>query len=86
MDGYGRGLGAGAGVELGEDRTDVVVNRLRRDEQAVGDLAVAQPVGNEREDGDQPVWRRDGKELLQVDEAIHGDANSVHTRVIPPSP
>ena len=60
MDGYRGGFGARAGIELGEDGTDVVVNRLRRYEQAVGDLAVAQPVGDEREDFQLPVRQSRG--------------------------
>src|SRR5262245_62195998 len=55
MDVYGNGFGARAGFELGENGTHVVVNRLCRYEKAVGDLAVAQPIGDEREDFQLPV-------------------------------
>src|SRR4029079_17327717 len=54
------GFGARAGFELGEDGSDVMVNRLRRYEQAIGDLAVAQPVGDEREDFQLPVRQSRG--------------------------
>ena len=39
----------GCGAELAQDRRDVVVDRLARQEQPLGDVAVAQAVGDQRE-------------------------------------
>ena len=60
MEGDRDGFGARACVELGEDGGDVVFNRLRRDEEAVGDLIVAQPVGHQDKDFQLPVRQSRG--------------------------
>ncbi len=47
----GRGcLTAGGSVELAEDRGDMVVDGLPGDDESVGDLCVAQALGEQRED------------------------------------
>ena len=50
MDRDRGGFATRAGIEFGEDGTDVVINGLRRNEKAVTDLAVAEPIGDKRED------------------------------------
>ena len=42
-------LAAGSDVELCQDRRDVMIDRLLRHDQALGDLRVAQPLGEQRE-------------------------------------
>src|SRR3954454_15683179 len=45
-----RGLAARPDPELGEDRRDVVLDGLARQEQPLRDVAIAQALGDQRED------------------------------------
>ena len=47
--GDARGLGPARRIELAEDVPDVDADRVLADEQAVGNLAIGQPGGDERE-------------------------------------
>src|SRR3954447_14996288 len=48
--GFGDRRHAGSAAELVPDVRDVPVHRVMADREALGDLAVTQPVGDERED------------------------------------
>ena len=48
-DGEGGGLGAAAQVQFGQDAVDVVLDGLAGEEQALGQLAVRQPLAEQHE-------------------------------------
>src|SRR5829696_816664 len=49
-DGFGDRCGAGSAPEFVPDVRDMTVHRVMADPHALGDLAVAQPIGDEPED------------------------------------